>query len=361
LANLSEEVMSCFSQISKSAVLRLAIVGTMGCIGQPAFAWGDWNNLADRDILCQWYADDAQADVHTNIENGCGYSGPAWGDTRDGHYTWCMQEPDRAWVEKEDTERHERAHKCDLCGTFARDAVNVYNDFKARGCLPSDIQTATTVNPDYGVQLNSCLGMGGWPESFIWDQMATNKRAADQCAVYARWISRRTWSKQNAGIKSQSLVPDARSSGNDQDAANDARKAAIQAIPTRLPALDQPTDAVENGAKAVITSAAEKDVIEDHARAAVVAKDVVEDGAKAAVVGVVAAKAAHKVVDYGAEHEAEIRRAADTAKYKLKQGLSEIIVHRPMPTKIGDGGLRSKLSHVAEVAKVGILRRLIRH
>ena len=88
--------------------------------------------------------------------------------------------------------------------------------------------------------------------------------------------------------------------------------------------------------------------------------DAIEDGAKAAVVGEVAVKAGRKIIDYGGEREVEIRRAAETAKDKLKTRLSEVAVHRTIATKLGDSGLHAKMSHLASVARGGLLRRLLR-
>ena len=176
--------MSILSRFACYAVVTIAAAGALG-FGNTALAQNYFDNAADKDTWCQMYANQAIADIQTNIQNGCGNSGPAWGNTWPGHYDWCMQQPDTIQATQETIARDNATHRCEQCAMYALMRQKMLRNTTTAVAIKTaphrwpHRQVPTTTN-SWIVCLHD-HGMGPWSDGLVQRFMADNDQALQQC------------------------------------------------------------------------------------------------------------------------------------------------------------------------------------
>jgi hypothetical protein len=309
--------------------------------------------------VCNKYATDAVETAKEYKADFC-YEDPAYpgrfSTKRNDHFEWCMNHTTPEGRDNEEAGRHLALAQCqrskdnidgDACRAYAEDAVKIATEFKDHNCV-GDPEFAGRYSTNEQDHYDWCMNVAS-PAGLKAEKDGRYKDLGRCLPPHSLGKAK----PSKTGSQDVAAEPE---SGDPSERPSDMRPQASSGISEIV---KQEATEVDRGGVDAVNVKRAKAVIEDGAKAAISGKDMIEDGAKAAVVGAVAVKAGRKIVDYGAQHEVEIRRAADTAKYKLKERTSTILAHRPA-TKLETGGLRSKLSRVAGIAKVGILRRLMR-
>ena len=281
---------------------------------------------------------------------GCNFNdSPRWTDGFWERYNWCFQElrvnhedgKQTVWKEKSYQKDMVRiCEKADICNKYANDAVKMAQEYKAAFCF-EDPRFAGRYSLKRFDHFNWCMKVA-----------SPNGRESEKYGRYAdmrqcnsrRGIVRTLGKKKLQKTAFSGLTADPQSEDPGQSEADmlpQGNRAEFEDFVT-------PVIVPEPSRVRVDAGAAER------------AKEVIKDGAKAVVDRAAALGVKQKILEYGEAHKVDVGRAAHVAKEKLKERLSDLKVRRTTDTKLG-GGLRSKLSRLKGLAKVGLLRRLRRH
>lgn len=89
----------------------LAAAATLVGFVNPASAF-DFSKPADKRVYCQVYARQALNDVRTVTARGCGFSGISWSSSFDEHFNWCMGQSDVGAPTQENLTRSSAVEQC---------------------------------------------------------------------------------------------------------------------------------------------------------------------------------------------------------------------------------------------------------
>jgi hypothetical protein len=84
--------------------------------------------------MCEQYASNASNEGDLNNRFRCGFGGPRYESTLEGHKTWCLSAREDSVME-EVRGRYRDMYRCfDFCGVYSREAVRQNREREGRGC-----------------------------------------------------------------------------------------------------------------------------------------------------------------------------------------------------------------------------------
>lgn len=277
--------------IARSATAFAAAAAVIA-FALPAAAF-DFNNPTDKRAYCQMYAKQALNDVQSSQNRGCSYSGIAWSIDFNEQFGWCMSQSDIGTTTQQNLTRSTAVEQC---GAGANPFPPVIAD--------TPLDTASTFPP---VVSSGSAEATTFPPVIAGDTPQVADAPAPQAAsfppVVASSGSRSSGSRSRSGRSAQVSFPPV-VGASDVTAEGDAG------------------DITETG-PFVDRSERIREVAE-------------------------------RMIEFGREHEVEIREAAHKLKKKVKQKLSNLREHSGSASH-NENSLRSK---VKGAIKEGLMRRL---